>query len=240
MATREGIPDSGWPGKQTAPFSSAELASLGFNYAAIGHYHDFTEIRAERGRLLGAYSGCLVGRGFDEAGPRYALLGTITSREDDPPVSSLEKIEIDQRRLILAACDITGRTSEAVLEEVAETLAEAGARKQADLVHLRLEGRHHTGAEPDYVLEQLKDAYYHLVVEDDTRPDYLTEKVDRRTTEGRFIQAMLELKAKAEASGGALPDSVDGLPLTTRVIEDALYYGLDALKQKRVLVRHVD
>lgn len=232
--------DAGWPGKITAPFSAQELARLGFSYAAVGHYHDMTEIRADGGPLLGAYSGCLVGRSFEESGPRYALFGSVARREDGTAECVLEPAEMDCRRLLVVSCDITGMTSTEVMREVKSALEKQGARQGIDIVCVKLEGRHPTGGEPRYVIENLRGIYYHLVVEDETRPDYLTQRFDKRTTEGRFVQALLELKKRAEAAGGTLSDTEYGSSLTVEIIEDALYYGLEALKEKRVTVRNVD
>jgi DNA repair exonuclease SbcCD nuclease subunit len=232
--------DAGWPGKITAPFSAQELSQLGFSYAAVGHYHEMTEIRVDGGPLLGAYSGCLVGRSFEESGPRYALFGSIARREDGTAECSLEPVEMDCRRLLVVSCDITGMTSTEVMREVKSALEKQGARPGIDIVCVKPEGRHPTGGEPTYMIENLRGIYYHLVVEDETRPDYLTQRFDKRTTEGKFIQALLELKKRAEAAGGTLSDTEYGSDLTVEIIEDALYYGLEALKEKRVTVRNVD
>ncbi len=227
--------DSGWPGKVTAPFSAAELLALEFTYAAVGHYHDHTEIRGG-GKLLGAYAGCLVGRGIDESGPRSAIYGTITGDGQ----CTLERLELDQRRVVAVSCDITGSTAAEVVADVRNLLDSAGARPGSDIVYLHLEGRHVVGGEPTYLAEQLGDIYWHFVVVDESRPDYLTQRFDRRTTEGRFIQSMLELKRQSIEAGGYIVDSSYDCELTPDLIEDALYYGLDALKQKKVSVRYVD
>src|SRR5262249_5486949 len=68
--------DAAWQDKVTAPFSLAELKQQNFTYTALGHCHQFLELRAEGGLLLGAYSGSAAGRNFDELGPRLAILGT--------------------------------------------------------------------------------------------------------------------------------------------------------------------
>ena len=65
-----------FPGKHTAPFSVSELSNLAFSYAALGHYHDLTEISVAReSTVLGAYSGCLVGRGLDRPSPSCFVCG---------------------------------------------------------------------------------------------------------------------------------------------------------------------
>jgi hypothetical protein len=80
---------------------------------------------------------------------------------------------------------------------------------------------------------------YHLIIDDATRPDYYLDKMDPRTTEGRFIQYLQNLKVTAESRGGTMTDDQSG-ELTSDIIEDALYYGLDALNQKKVAVPDVD
>jgi DNA repair exonuclease SbcCD nuclease subunit len=227
--------DSGWPGKLTAPFSAAELGALGFSYAAIGHYHDYTEIKTGDGRIAGAYSGCLCGRGLDEQGPRYAVFGTI---EPSGQVK-LEKAEFDNRRVVSISCDITGSTADEVVKDVEQFISEAGTRP-VDIVHLKVEGRYPVGAEPDYLMPKFAGNFYHFQVEDVSRPDYLTNRFDLRTTEGKFIQAMLDLKKQAIESDGYIIDNSYDSEITPQIIEDALYYGLDALKQKKVVVRYVD
>jgi hypothetical protein len=42
--------------------------------------------------------------------------------------------------------------------------------------------------------------FYHLLVVDNTRADYLAERFDQRTTEWKYIEAMLEMKTRAEKS----------------------------------------
>lgn len=229
--------DSLWPGKHTAPFSAAELENLQFTYAAIGHYHSYTEIRSSSGDLLGAYSGCLTGRGLDEMGPHYALLGSIDAASGQV---SLEKVELDSRRIVEANCDITGLTTPEIESEARAAIAASGGRQTSDIVVLNLEGRFPVGGEPTQATESIRADFYHLLVKDSTRPDYLSDKYDRDTTEGKFIQTLLDLKKQAEMSPNGLVDSPLGEPLSADTIEDALYFGLDALRQKKVVVRHVD
>ncbi|MBX9720957.1 MAG: hypothetical protein K2X81_06160, partial [Candidatus Obscuribacterales bacterium] len=150
----------------------------------------------------------------------------------------LQPIEVDTRRIVHAEVDITGQTSVHVMLEIEAALKKARAGN--DIVVLGLEGRYPAGGEPRYVLEKLQDRYFHVCLIDQTRPDYLTEKYDKRTTEGKFIQAMLDLKKQAETAGGTVFSAEVNCEASARQIEDALYYGLDALRQKRISVRNVD
>lgn len=56
-----------------------------------------------------------------------------------------------------------------------------------------------------------------------------------KNEEWKFVEALLALKKEAEEN-----ESVNDNSLSSPAVEDALYYGLDALKQKRVTVRDVD
>jgi len=55
------------------PVRPVELARLGLDYIALGHYHRHQIIRHE-GEIVGAYSGSPEGLRFEETGPRVALL----------------------------------------------------------------------------------------------------------------------------------------------------------------------
>lgn len=227
--------DAGWHDKVTAPFSESELRAQGFAYAALGHYHDYTEVRSESGMLLGAYSGSLGGRSFDELGPRYAIVGTIESARAGRLRCSAEQIEFDRRRMLMVGADITGLSADDMMDEINLAIEDQAGRPDDDIVYLHLEGRYQAASSPADLIEKLQERFPNLVVQDNTRPDYLAEKYDTRTTEWKFIEALLALKKEAEEK-----ESVKGGSLSSGAVEDALYYGLDALKQKRVTVRDVD
>ncbi len=238
--------DAANPEKYNARVSDEELAAQEFDYTALGHFHDFHEVRTAENRLVGAYSGCLVGRTFEELGPRCALLGTIEpDAEIGKPSIMIEPIELQPRRMMMVAVDISGLHKEDMLEEILVHVQDYGIRADADMVLLVLEGRYRAGVNAEEVTELLREQFYNLTILDNGRPDYLSEHYDERTTEWKFIESMLEMKKSAEQkkSSQSPGDSLTGMlsaTLSGRTIEDALYYGLDALKVKKVMVRHVD
>ena len=61
----------------------------------------------------------------------------------------------------------------------------------------------------------------------------------RAQTEEPLVTYMLDLQKQAESTGGTTTDPASSQTVSTSVIEDALYYGLDALKQKRILLKNV-
>ncbi len=118
-------------------------------------------------------------------------------------------------------------------------LASRGAREGTDIVYLQLTGRYPSGGEPTYVKEKLYSMFYHLEVNDGSRQDYLLQSIDERTTEGKFVAFLTNLKREAETAGGVVSIANEG-EIDVKTIEDALYFGLDALKQKRITIRNAD
>jgi DNA repair exonuclease SbcCD nuclease subunit len=236
-------PDAEIADKYSAPFSVEELESQAFTYAALGHCHEFAEVYSSRGKLIGAYGGSFVGRSFEEAGPRLALFGTVIVGPSRVPECTVEPYEFDNRRIYVAGVDVSGLSEDVMAEEIGLAIQEQGARTGEDIVYLHMEGSYPPEADKSSVVERFRDNFFHVRVADHTRPDYLSERFDERTTEGKFIEAMLEYKRRVEKGrteaglldSNAAPDSVSG-----GTAEDALYYGLDALRRQKVDVRNVD
>lgn len=59
--------------KKDIPFTTTELASLGLDYIALGHYHN-TACLEEGGRIVACYPGSPEGKKFGENGARHALI----------------------------------------------------------------------------------------------------------------------------------------------------------------------
>lgn len=242
---------AGGPGKKAAqpslvyPFSEAEMLAQNMTYFAFGHVPEPHQITAEGSdKVIGGYAGALASGTFDKLGPRYALLGEISCDSNGECAVALNPIEIDQRRMMLISVDVSGLGDDIIKEEIMVNIEDGGVRPDLDVVALSLEGGFKPGANPLAVAEELAQTFYCMQIVDNTRPDYLAERFDERTTEWKYIQAMLDMKTKAERmSETASPqDSLSGLPgtdISGKTVEDALYYGLDALRQKRVTVRNV-
>ena len=230
------------------PFSQQEMESMGMTYFALGHADSAFKVESESGTTLGAYAGCLAAGTFDKPGARYALLGEIEVDEAGTVNCDLNPVEIDERRMMVVTVDVSGLGDADIKEEIMVAIEYAEVRPEVDVVALSLEGGCKPGANPRKVADSLAPQFHCLLVVDNTRPDYLAERFDERTTEWKYIQAMLEMKTKAERtlnrmqSEHSSSDSLSGIPgtdLSGKTVEDALYYGLDALRQKRVTIRNV-
>ncbi|MGZ5483319.1 MAG: metallophosphoesterase family protein [Pyrinomonadaceae bacterium] len=211
------------PDKITAPFSSEELLSQGFSYAALGHYHQFDQIVDGTGRVRAAYAGSTGGRTLSEDGPRYVLLGSVDS---DGLVGDFAKVELDRRRIRVLDVDVSGTDSSEIQSKIEHELEVSGCRPE-DIIAIRLNGRVYKGTNTDMEIV-FSDRYFHFKLFDRTKPAYDIENYDTRTVEGRFIQKMQQEIVSAETDDKRL------------LLERALYYGLDALFQGEVKPTYED
>lgn len=216
---------------RTLPFSESELASQGFDYAAVGHYHEQRDLHDAAGRIIGAYAGCPAGRGLDEIGEKFVIVGRIDGTGSESRVA-IEKIRLDTRviRRVDVGCQgVTHR--DALLQRIESSLA-AEPISREDLVHIRLVGRIAPGIDrsiPDALLE---GRFFHASFDTSRlEPDYdLDRYMDEslRTTEARFVREM-KRRIDRETDAGK-----------RRLLENALHYGLDALIQGEVSPRYED
>ena len=220
---------------RTLPFSDTELLSQGFDYAAIGHYHDQASLLGPDGRTLGAYAGCPAGRGLDEEGEKVVLVGEII-KEGSACRVTLEKVRLDGRAVRCIDVSLPSGSAapshrEAILKRIEQVLAIRDLSPD-DLVHIRLTGRIAPGIDPRIPEGLFEDRYFHVSFDLSLlKPDYNLDRYrDERlkTTEARFAREMLS-RIDAE------PDAT-----ARKVLENALYYGLDALVQRQVAPRYED
>lgn len=104
----------------TSPYYNikiSDIASSGLDYVALGHIHKQSGI-LNFGETVCAYSGCLVGRGFDECGERGMIAGEIAKGSvllEYIPVTSSGYDEIE--------IDVTGKEISDIIKEVTEELS---------------------------------------------------------------------------------------------------------------------
>lgn len=222
------------PGKEaTMPFSDAELLAQGFEYAAIGHYHSFAQIKDQRGCVRAAYSGTPASQRLNEVGEKFVLLGEIA---EDKSVR-LEKVRLDRRTLRSVEVNCFGLAhSEAVIRKVEEESRKA-TESRDDIVLVKLQGRYLRGVTGELrrlLRDTLAQEYFHVAVDaSGLRPDYDLDKYLRepklmRSVGGEYVKALLNQEAQAR-------DEKE-----RRVIRAALYYGLDALTERKICGRYED
>jgi hypothetical protein len=214
-----------------------------FGFIAYGGCNNFSALMAADGRARGIAPGSFLGRSIGERGARSANLVEFDF-STAPPQGRIERILTDKRQIVCVTVSINGVKD--VADLVRTAIQAEGARPGLDIVHVTLTGIHQAGHMLDWKEQELAASYFHVRVDNRTRPDYFLDKLDRDTVAGKFIRILQDLKNQAEARGGTLPnDHVQLLSgyefeLSSRQIEDALYFGLEALNQKKVTVADAD
>ncbi|HKA24425.1 MAG TPA: DNA repair exonuclease [Candidatus Eisenbacteria bacterium] len=224
------------PGKRlTAPFSDAEILRAGFDYVALGHYHEYAAIVDENGRARAAYSGSPAALAKDEAGARGAIHVRLAIDLDAGPgarllSSEIEPVVLDERRLHEVKIDLSGVGSREAARERTLAALEAAEARPRDLVIARYTGQPLPGVEAVPRAEDLGERVWFFAADASAvRPAYdlaAYRRGEPRTTEERFARSLL----------AEIEDEKD--PERRAVLEAALYYGLDALRQQSVAPRY--
>jgi len=150
------------------PFTEEELSGLGFDYAALGHYHGLSQITDEAGELAGAYPGSPEGLRFSEEGPRFYL--RVTLEESSVRIERRRTSQIEYLTRSVRCDDMRSRD-----EFHAECLRQVRSLRNRESIIARFiaEGT----VDPGFDLagdlpEELASQLFHVLVEDSTRPAY--------------------------------------------------------------------
>ena len=175
------------------PITRTEIAASGLHYLALGHYHNFAEVR--EGGSVAVYPGTLEGRKFGENGPRYLVTATL-SRES----VSIERTPWNTRSLTETDIDLLAAEiqDETQLEE--RLAAFAGDR---ELVRVRLTGPAHFVFDAERLAARLGPKFFHLELDDRSyvvNQALLERFRDEATVRGIFVRRMLERVDRASTA----------------------------------------
>lgn len=175
-----------------APIAPASLARCGAAYAALGHIHAATSGRA--GHTLWAYPGCPEGRGFDELGPKGALVVSLSSPDGHPtapvelgvsPVTS-KFVPICRRQYRIESVNVDTFTDNLPQEEC------------PDLVRLLLSGESRFPPDTAALTALAAPRFFHVELYDRTTlPQELWARADEDSLTGLFLR---EMRARLEAA----------------------------------------
>lgn len=208
------------------PFSDAELLAQGFTYAAIGHYHSFGAIEDESG-VRGAYSGCIQGRGLDEAGTKSVILGEIENGR-----VRLEQVEVAERRVLNVRAELTGARDVEGVAARAKAAAETVGARACDLVRIEIAGVGPLDCHVDWAAVEATLDFFHVVIDPrGLEPDYDLDALGQESAaekiKSAFVRRMREMTDAANEEDRA-------------VLRDATYYGLYALDGRKLEPRDAD
>ncbi len=186
--------DARFAQRGTAPFTIEQLAAIGTDYAAVGHYHRFQRIEHE-GRLLGAYAGVPVPGEWDED-PHGGI--AVVALGDDGIEVSLETVFPGR------VARLTVETDEplAKLSATRSLVRKAAKREklgEEDLVAVTLCGVCAFDLDTEDLVSALRDHFRHVLVVDETVPEVeaSAKAVDERVTVERQFVAELEQRIAA-------------------------------------------
>lgn len=172
------------------PIDREEIAASGLHYLALGHYHNYVEVR-EAGSVA-VYPGTLEGRKFGENGPRYLVLSTLAR-----DAVSIERTPWNARTLCEVTIDLLSSEIHEERRLLDRIAAFAGER---EIVRVLLKGAAGFAFEAERVRARLADQFFYLETDDRT---YLMDQAllgqfrDEATIRGAFVRRMLERLAQA-------------------------------------------
>lgn len=210
---------------QYLPVSPEDLEKCGVDYVALGHIHAPGQFKAGRSTVV--YPGCPEPLDFGDRGARGAYLVTVSDRRVDAQFVPLNVRQMRSTEVDISSLETPEQVRNAVLSS-----GDASARKQ-DLWTITLTG----AVDPDLGLDvsvlerELSQEFFFLRVAPGYRPAYDLEALaDARnlSLEARFVRELKAAVRDARARGDARAEAIS---------ERALYYGLDALRQGKILLR---
>jgi len=165
-----------------APITAAQIADSGLDYLALGHIHRQSGLQRS-GDTRWAYPGCPEGRGFDELGPKGALVVTI----DDNGVAA---------RFVPLCCR-QYRIEKVGVDEFDARLNELSGD---DLVRIILTGETRRVPDLNELLDRVRARFFYVELRDETTLSRdLWERAEEDSLTGLFLREMRRrLDAAAE------------------------------------------
>ena len=168
------------------PVTKDDIAQSGLDYIALGHVHTYSGIHS-LGLVNYAYSGCLIGRGFDETGAKGFIAGTVEKGN-----CVLEFVESKYPTFERLFVDCTG--AQDTVEIVAKVKEEVKDLADSSYLSVVLEGY----IRSDLIINRsvVADAvnrFAFIKVDDKTKPmqDYI-KLSNEQSLKGMFIKTVLE------------------------------------------------
>lgn len=173
------------------PVSRTEIAASGLHYLALGHFHNFAEVR--EGGSTAVYPGTLEGRKFGENGPRYLVVANLGKEK-----VSIERTPWNVRTVTEAVVDFQIaeiREERQLIERIA---AFSGDR---EIVKVRLTGPAEFVFDAERLCAGLLPRFFHLELDDHTyvvNARILDRYREEATVRGVFVRRMLERIEQAD------------------------------------------
>lgn len=167
-----------------APITGSQVEEAGFLHALLGHYHD-----AQTTSQL-TYPGSPEPLGWDESGRHCVALATIS----DDGRMTVDLQDINQRRFVQEALDVTGMTSREHVRDALLALRES-KRLEAAIVRVTLVGERSRGLDldPQALTLECRDGFGHLEFSDRTHRSHDLEAIATEfTSRGELVRQLTQ------------------------------------------------
>ena len=162
-----------------------KLRNKNIDYLALGHIHSFSEGKLDE-RGVWAYSGCLEGRGFDEAGDKGFILLDIQDK-----ITS-QFVPFAKRKIHIFNIDISGATDDYSAYAIVKSQINCSKR---DIVRAELCGEisfDNADLAEEIQKRMLSENYYLFDVKDKTKRKFDVSKLQGDISlRGEFIRTVL-------------------------------------------------
>ena len=164
------------------PIAGSEIASSGLRYLALGHIHSYSGLKRS-GSTYWAYPGCLMGRGFDETGPKGFLRVTL-----DGERCTAQFVPLSGRQYHILPVDVTDAAD--IPSAVRAALPE---NAKEHIFRILLRGEWPEKPDPEALREALKPYCHQLEIRDGTRIQRdIWDAVSEDSLRGCFLRVLKE------------------------------------------------
>jgi len=224
-----GTLDMDFAGNDYKPVTSGELEALGYDYYALGHFHNIRDDYP----LRNAYNpGSPEPLGFDETDGHGAFLVTAEKVQTRTSLK-VERFNTAIRSYHDVDLNITGlKTLEEVKMRILARLE--GFNPERDIIRINLKGRTELSLEEDMLTSLFEGNFLYLKIRNDTLKAYDIESIEKDLSlKGAFVR---EMKARIQKITDELeknPDDPD-LKREEEILALALSFGLEALQSGKI------
>ena len=182
------------PAGSYAPIAPKSLEHSGVAYAALGHVHAAGSGKA--GKTLWAYPGCPEGRGFDELGPKGALIVTFgepvqltISSPDGPPMAPIDLGGQTVAAKFVPVCKRQYRIETVEADSFTDVICQG---ESPDLIRFLLTGESRSAPDLAALAAQAAPHFFHVELQDRTTlPQDLWARADEDSLTGLFLREVL-------------------------------------------------
>ncbi len=190
--------------KNDAPdISLPSLTNKHLDYLALGHIHQYKKEKLDS-RCVWCYSGCLEGRGFDEAGDKGFVVLDITGEGDTRKIET-EFVSVARRKVHDIPVPLSGSLSYNDVMAAIESAVAYIDRKDIVQVVLTGEITEDTEIEIESYMAALKDRFYCFRIKNHTETKIDYEKYQNDVSlKGEFIRLVQERTDLSEDDKGRI------------------------------------